>query len=90
MRGQLAEVAQLLGINLPVYVLFTRGDRLLFFIEYFSKLNNEEATRILGATLPIETERKGIYAELETTRLGTAFERLFRKLCNATAHVPLA
>jgi type VI secretion system protein ImpL len=83
LRTQLAEVSQLLGINLPVYVLFTRSDRLLFFTEYFSKLNNEEAARILGTTLPIEMERKGIYAELETTRLGGVFEKLFRKLCNA-------
>jgi type VI secretion system protein ImpL len=83
LRTQLAEISRLLGINLPVYVLFTRSDRLLFFTEYFSKLNNEEATRILGSTLPIVTERKGIYAEGETTRLGAAFERLFRKLCNA-------
>jgi type VI secretion system protein ImpL len=83
LRTQLAEVSHLLGINLPVYVLFTRSDRLLFFTEYFSKLNNEEATQILGMTLPIVTDRKGIYAEQETTRLGAAFEKLFRKMCNA-------
>jgi type VI secretion system protein ImpL len=83
LRAQLAEISQLLGINLPVYVLFTRSDRLLFFTEYFSKLNNDEATRILGATLPIVAERKGIYAEQETVRIGSVFEQLFRKLCNA-------
>lgn len=83
LRTQLTEVSRLLGINLPVYVLFTRSDRLLFFTEYFSKLNNEEATRILGATLPIEQDRKGIYAELESTRLAAAFEKVFRQLCNA-------
>jgi len=83
LRAQLAEVSHLLGINLPVYVLFTRSDRMLFFTEYFSKLNNEEATRILGATLPIMTERQGIYAEQETTRLAGVFEKLFRQLCNA-------
>lgn len=83
LRTQLAEISRLLGINLPVYVLFTRSDRLLFFTEYFNKLNNDEATRILGATLPIVTERKGIYAEEETARVGVVFEQLFRKLCNA-------
>ena len=35
----------------------------------FRQLNNEEATRILGATLPIVQDRKGIYAETETNRL---------------------
>jgi type VI secretion system protein ImpL len=83
LRAQLAEISQLLGINLPVYVLFTRSDRLPFFTEYFSKLNNEESTRILGATLPIVQNRQGIYAEQETTRLGGVFEKLFRSLCNA-------
>jgi type VI secretion system protein ImpL len=83
LRTQLAEISHLLGINLPVYVLFTRSDRLVFFTEYFSKLNNEESTRILGATLPIVTDHKGIYAEKETVRLAGVFETLFRKLCNA-------
>jgi type VI secretion system protein ImpL len=83
LRTQLAEISRLLGINLPVYVLFTRSDRFLFFQEYFSKLNNEEATRILGTTLPILQERRGIYAEEETIRVGAAFEKLFRQLCNA-------
>ncbi len=83
LRTQLAEVSHLLGINLPVYVLFTRSDRLPFFTEYFSKLNNEESTRVLGATLPIVTDHRGIYAEQETLRLAAVFEKLFRKLCNA-------
>lgn len=83
LRAQLAEISQLLGINLPVYVLFTRSDRLLFFTEYFSKLNNEESTRILGATLPIVPVRQGIFAEQETARLSGVFEKLFRSLCHA-------
>ena len=83
LRGQLTEISRLLGINLPVYVLFTRTDRLPFFTEYVTKLNNDEATRILGVTLPIVEQRQGIYAEQETNRLGTAFEKMFRSLCNA-------
>ena len=83
LRTQLTEISRLLGINLPVYVLFTRSDRLLFFTEYFSKLNNDESTRILGATLPIVEQRAGIYAEQETTRIGGVFEKLFRSLCHA-------
>jgi type VI secretion system protein ImpL len=83
LRGQLTELSQQLGINLPVYVLFTRTDRLPYFTEYVSKLNNEEATRILGMTLPVVGARQGIYAEQETNRLSGAFEKLFRSLCNA-------
>ena len=83
LRAQLAEISQLLGINLPVYVLFTRTDRLPFFTEYVSKLNEEEATRIVGVTLPIVPVRQGIYAEQETARIGGVFDNLFRSLCNA-------
>src|ERR1035438_10318433 len=83
LRTQLAEISRLLGINLPVYVLFTRSDRLPFFTEYFSKLNSDEATRILGTTMPIVQSRQGIYAEQETNRLSGAFEKLFRSLCHA-------
>lgn len=82
-RGQLLEVSRMLGINLPVYVLFTRADRLPYFTEYVGKLNNDEATRILGVTVPIAQSRQGIYAEQETTRLGAAFEKLFHSMCNA-------
>lgn len=82
LRARLVEISQRLGINLPVYVLFTKADRIPFFMDYFRNLDNEEATRVLGMTLPIVTERQGIYAEQETSRLSAAFERLFRGLCN--------
>lgn len=83
LRAQLGELSQSLGVNLPVYVLFTRTDRIPFFTEYVSKLNDEESARILGATLPIVEERRGAYAEEETARLNAVFERIFRGLCNA-------
>lgn len=83
LRGQLTEMSQALGINLPVYVLFTRADRLPYFTEFVSKLNNDEATRIVGVTLPVVAGRQGIYAEQETNRLAAAFEKLFHSLCNA-------
>ncbi|MDE3164176.1 MAG: hypothetical protein KGN36_00065 [Acidobacteriota bacterium] len=82
LRAQLGEISQMLGINLPVYVLFTRSDRLPFFAEYFSRLNEKEVNRILGVTLPIRGKR-GVYAEEEGARLDQLFERLFRSLCHA-------
>ena len=83
LRARLVEISQRLGINLPVYVLFTKTDRIPFFMEYFRNLDNNEAAKALGMTMPIATERQGVYAEQETSRLNTAFERLFRALCNA-------
>lgn len=83
LRARLIEVSQRLGINLPVYVLFSKADRIPFFMEYFANLNHEEATRVVGSMVPMVTSRQGVYAEEETARLGAIFERLFRSLCNA-------
>ena len=41
---------QALGISLPIYVLFTKSDRIPFFAEYVRNLKNEEATKSLGAS----------------------------------------
>ncbi len=82
-RTQLGEISTQLGIDLPVYVLFTRTDRIPFFTEYFSKLNEKEVTRILGTTLPFVESRRGVYAEEETARLNGAFEGVFHSLANA-------
>ena len=84
LRARLGEISQALGINLPVYVLFTKMDRLPFFTEYVRNLSNDEATQVVGATLPLLTGRsEGVYAEEETVRLSGAFERLFRSLADA-------
>ena len=53
LRARLGEISQALGINLPVYVLFTKMDRLPFFTEYVRNLSNDEATQVLGVTLPM-------------------------------------
>jgi type VI secretion system protein ImpL len=83
LRSRLGEISQTLGINLPVYVLFTKMDRVPFFAEFVRNLTNEEAAQVLGVTVPIETARTGVYAETETARLMGVFEQLFRSLCNA-------
>ncbi len=84
LRARLGEISQALGINLPVYVLFTRMDRLPFCLEYIRNLNTEEASQVLGVTLPMVTGRaEGVYGEQETARLSENFERLFRSLADS-------
>ena len=77
---RLQEISQLLGISFPVYVLFTKLDRVSFFPEFVRGLNKEEASEILGATLPVRSLATGVYAEEETRRLGKAFDELFYSL----------
>ena len=84
LRARLGEISQTMGINLPVYALFTKIDRLPFFTEFVRNLNNDESTQVLGVTLPMVFRRTdGVYAEEEGNRLNYAFERLFHALADA-------
>ncbi|MGO8819183.1 MAG: ImcF-related family protein [Terriglobia bacterium] len=81
-QTRLREVSQLLGISLPVYVVFTRADRLQFFQDYVRNFSNDDAALVFGATLPIAAYSSGVYAEHETARISTAFENLFQSLAD--------
>lgn len=84
LRARLGEMSQAFGINLPVYVLFTKMDRLPFFAEYVRNLTKEEASQVLGATIPMRDVRSGgVYGEEQTAHLTASFERLFRSLADA-------
>ncbi|HLY19508.1 MAG TPA: ImcF-related family protein [Bryobacteraceae bacterium] len=83
LRAKLGEMAGLFGIQLPVYVLFTKTDRLPFFADFVRNLNKEEVTEAVGATLPIPGQSTGVWAEEQGARLGGAFDQIFRGLCNA-------
>jgi type VI secretion system protein ImpL len=83
-RTRLGEISLSMGSPLPVYVLFTKADRLPFFTEFVRNLTNDEAAQVLGVTLPmLESRNQGVYGEEETARLTGNFERLFRSLADA-------
>ena len=77
---RLHEISQVLSINFPVYVLFTKLDRVSFFADFARGLSEEEASEVLGATLPVRSSAVGVYAEEETRRLTKAFDELFYSL----------
>ncbi len=79
LREKLVEISKTLGISLPVYVLFTRGDRIAFFHDYFHTLTNEESVQPLGAALPA-TATTAAYDEEQTARLNAAMDRLYYSL----------
>ena len=84
LRTRLGEISQTLGIRLPVYVLFTKLDRLAHFTDFVGNLTDQEVTQVLGVTLPLRSDREqgGVYAEEESRRLTAAFDELFRALCD--------
>jgi type VI secretion system protein ImpL len=83
LQKRLAEISQQFGISYPVYVLFTKMNRIAFFEEFVRNLNSEEATQVLGATLPLRSQSStGIYAEEEGKRISAAFEGIFYSLAD--------
>ena len=83
LQASLAEVSRQFGISYPVYVLFTRMNRVAFFEEFVRNLNAEEAGEVMGATLPLRAQgTAGIYAEEENKRLSAAFDGVFHSLAD--------
>lgn len=80
LRARLGEISETFGINLPVYVLFTKMDRVPFFADYVRNFTTEEAQQVFGATVPMRPAGTGVYGEEETARLSAGFEELFRSL----------
>jgi len=80
LSARLQEVSQLLGISFPVYVLFTKVDRISFFSEFVRGMTKNEVAEVLGATLPIRSVSAGVYADQETQRLTKAFDEIFYSL----------
>jgi type VI secretion system protein ImpL len=85
---RLLEISQLLGISFPIYVLFTKGDRIgarndggSAFLDYVAGLSKDETSQVLGVTLPVRpAQASGVYADEETKRLEKAFDELFYSL----------
>ena len=89
LQARLAEISQTLGIRFPVYILFTKTDRVPFFTEFVGTFNNEESTQVFGVTVPILPARQtGVYAEDETRRLTAYFDNLFYSLCDKRTVFP--
>jgi type VI secretion system protein ImpL len=77
---RLQEVSQLLGISFPVYVLFTKIDRISFFADFVRGMSKDEVSEVLGVTLPLRSLSAGVYADEETRRLTKAFDEIFYSL----------
>jgi type VI secretion system protein ImpL len=80
-----AELAQVLGSSFPVYVLFTKADRINDFREYVENMNDAEASDVLGVTLPMQGPAQGVYVEQQNRRITEAFQELYRWLCDKRA-----
>jgi type VI secretion system protein ImpL len=76
MNERLRTLSQTLGIALPVYVLFTKTDRLPHFDDYVARLSAEEVKTPLGSLLAPVEAGSGLYAERATTLVSTRLDEL--------------
>jgi type VI secretion system protein ImpL len=81
LRERLVEAADALGVRLPVYVLFTRADRLPHFEDFVRSLTSQEVREGVGATLPLSGSRgPGTYGEDASRRIGGALDGIIHSL----------
>ena len=49
-RGRLQDVYQKLHVDVPVYLVLSKADKLLGFDEFFDQLTREESDQVLGTS----------------------------------------
>jgi type VI secretion system protein ImpL len=82
LRSRLSDLALELGIRLPIYVIFTKTDRIPHFAEYVRNFTRDESREVFGTTLPFDTQGEDAYAEREFKRVDRVFQRLFHSLAS--------
>ncbi len=80
-RKRLKDACNVLGVDIPVYVLFTNADRLKFFDEYANNLTEEESGRPMGVTLAMDQSPRGVvWSDWQSKRLKLGLDELFHSL----------
>lgn len=79
----LGELSHELGASFPVYVLFTKADKIPYFRDFVENLNEAEVADVLGLSLPISPGgSQGAYAEKQSIRLSNAFQTIYYSLAD--------
>lgn len=81
-QASLGEIARQWGSSLPVYVLFTKLDRVAYFVDFVRNLTHPQAGQLFGATLPVASVRAGSYGQEQNRRLAWSFDELFFALAD--------
>lgn len=81
-RERLADAARELGVALPVYVVFTKADRIPDFESWVAPFTHDEITAPLGAALPFDAAAgaAGSYDTRISARIETAFAMIVASL----------
>jgi type VI secretion system protein ImpL len=80
LNERLRQLSQTLGISLPIYVLFTKLDRVTPFADYVNRLSEEEVKLPIGSLLSSLSTGSGLYTEQASALIGTRFDQLLYAL----------
>ena len=76
-KKRILELKQKLGVDFPIYVLFTKLDLVAGFTEFFDDLSREERTQVLGITFPAELPGN---TQNAVSTFGQEYDRLIARL----------
>jgi type VI secretion system protein ImpL len=82
LRSRLSDLAYQLGVRVPLYVLFTKADRIPHFADYVRNFSREEVGDVFGSTLRLEPVAADTYADRSYKRIDRAFQRLFHSIAS--------
>jgi type VI secretion system protein ImpL len=82
-QDRLRPLAEVFGMEFPVYLLVTKCDQIPFFSDFFRRLPELDTRQVLGCTLPLRDNKPAageVFAEAEAKRLTDSFRPLYRAL----------
>jgi type VI secretion system protein ImpL len=74
--AELREISRILGMAIPVYVLFTKLDRVPHFEQYVRSLSDAEIAQVFGAPLARTDSSVGTYSDEASRLVSAAFDSL--------------
>jgi type VI secretion system protein ImpL len=79
-NSMLRDLAQHLGTEVPVYVIFTKLDRVPDFTEYVRNLTTEEVAQAFGMAFARSEASSGLYAEKAMAEVTSSLDQLIFSL----------
>ncbi|QCE35297.1 type VI secretion system membrane subunit TssM [Acetobacteraceae bacterium] len=62
-RKRIEEIVNTLNVNIPIYVIFNKSDKITGFEEFFNDLNAENRKQVWGMTFPLEKGKQDFQTE---------------------------
>lgn len=88
-RARLLELHRRLKVDFPVYALFTKGDLVLGFREFFANLDEQERRQVWGATFQTDDKTLNLVGEIPT-EFDALIARLYEMTTDRLQEEPVA